>query len=297
MRQKAEYRSTVPLRTIKTVYNVYFARISKKNSFMKRSEKHFPLFSFGLAAVLLCSTPLFAQDASKQAAQDSSSSSSKPNQRRLTSSSVREHTSSEIPRFWFGLTGSYVPFKLVQANTTTNATTGEIISSTAANGQAGGGAVVNMRVLGGWWVSIGSIYRFGGYDTTDQVNANTIYLERTRANYLDFPALVKYAGPHFRWSKYSFYEAGATVRYLYSYKLQQAANNGFDYYCCAPPSTTGIRKTTEGVVVGTGVTGRDDFGIVVSPEVRYTRWMSNTFTSPTIGTMRNQLEVTISFGF
>jgi hypothetical protein len=215
----------------------------------------------------------------------------------LTSSSSHESTSSEIPRVWGGFTGSYIPFKLSTATTTTNSSTGEIISSKADNGQAGGGVTFNVRLFGPYWLNIGGIYRFGGYDKTDAINSNTIYLERTRARYLDFPVLIRYAGPHFRWNKYSFYEAGAALRYATHVQLTQSANNGSVYYCCAPPSTTGIRRSIEGVVVGTGVSGRDDFGIVVSPEVRYTRWMGNTFTSPTISTMRDQLELTISFGF
>jgi hypothetical protein len=195
------------------------------------------------------------------------------------------------------LTGSYLPFKLVKATSQTNATTQEQISSQADNGQAGGGLTLNYRLFHGWWVSVGAIYRFGGYDTTDSVNANTIYLERTRARYLDFPALIRYSGPHFRWSKYSFYEAGATIRRPNDIKRYQIANNGTEYYCCAPPSTTAIHHTVEGVTVGTGVAGKDDFGIIVAPEVRYTYWMGNTFSSPTVSTMKNQLELTVSFGW
>jgi hypothetical protein len=251
---------------------------------------------FRLAVVvplsLFCATALLAQDADS-----STSSSGKSYPSGLTSSSVHESTSSEIPRIWGGIVGSYLPFKVVSASSTTNSTTGEAISSTADNGQAGAGVTLNFRVFRSYWLNLGGIYRFGGYDTTDALNANTIYLERTRARFLDFPALIRYTGPHFHWSKYSFYEAGAAVRYATHINLTQSANNGIEYYCCAPPSTTGIKRTIEGVVVGTGVSGKDDFGIVVSPEVRYTRWMSDTFRSPTIATMRNQLEVTISFGF
>lgn len=230
-------------------------------------------------------------------AQDPGSSSSPQTYSGLTSSSVHESTSSEIPRFWGGISGSYLPFKMEVVKSTTNSTTGEIVSSTAANGQAGAGVTINFRMFHDYWINLGGIYRFGGYDTSDQPNSSTTYLERTRARILDFPALIRYTGPHFRWTRYSFYEVGAAVRYASDVKLTQAANNGTIYYCCAPPSTTSIKRMVEGVVVGTGVTGKDDFGIIVSPEVRYTRWMGNTFSSPTVATMRNQLELTVSFGF
>ncbi|HZS57355.1 MAG TPA: hypothetical protein VFA65_23350 [Bryobacteraceae bacterium] len=245
-----------------------------------------------IAALFALATPLRAQDTGS-----STSSSSKSYPAGLTSSSVHESTSSEIPRIWGGITGSYLPFKLVSTSSTTNSTTGETVASTTANGQAGAGLTFNVRLFGPYWLNIGGVYRFGGYDTFDGINNNTIYLERTRARYLDFPVLIRYAGPHFRWSKYSFYEVGGALRYATHINLTQAASNGTNYYCCAPPSTTSIKRTIEGVVVGTGITGKDDFGIVVSPEVRYTRWMGDTFRSPTVSTMRDQLEVTISFGF
>lgn len=243
-------------------------------------------------ALLILAAPLRAQDAGS-----STSSTGKSYPTGLTSSSVRESKSSEIPRIWGGITGSYLPFKSISASSTSNSTTGEVVTSTAANGQAGAGLTFNVRLFGPYWLNIGGVYRFGGYDTTDGINNNTIYLERTRAHYLDFPVLIRYAGPHFRWNKYSFYEVGGALRYATHIDLTQAASNGFNYYCCAPPSTTSIKRNIEGIVVGTGISGKDDFGIIVSPEVRYTRWLGDTFSSPTIATMRNQLEVTISFGF
>lgn len=252
-------------------------------------------FSLALSAAawLVLGIPATAQDAG-----NSTTSSSSSYSKHLTSSSVHESRSAELPRVWAAISGSYLPFQPITAKSTSNSTTGEAINSKAANGQAGAGVTLNMRLFRGYWLSLGGIYRFAGYDTTDAVDSNTFYLERMRARFLDFPALIRYTGPHFRWSKYSFYEVGGAVRYATRIRLSEAAVNASgEYFCCAPPSTTGIRRTTEGVVVGTGVSGRDDFGIIVSPEVRYTRWMGNTFTSPTIATMRNQLEVTVSFGF
>src|SRR5579875_1110461 len=115
------------------------------------------------AAILsLAGTSVFAQDASAPSASSSSSSPYKG----LTSSSVYESKSGELPRFWGALTGSYVPFQLVTAKSETNSTTLEQITSKAQNGQAGGGVTLNYRLFGSYWLSVGGIYRFGGYDTT-----------------------------------------------------------------------------------------------------------------------------------
>lgn len=259
---------------------------------MKKATRVGLRLSFvGLTVIAFSAVPVSAQV-------DSTTSSSSSSTKHLTSSSVRESRSAEIPRVWAAISGSYLPFQTIKTSSSTNSTTGEQITSTSANGQAGAGVTLNARLFRGYWISLGAIYRFAGYDTNDAVNSNATYVERTRARLIDFPAMIRYTGPHFRWSKYSFYEIGGALRYATHIQLAQAATdeNG-NYFCCAPASTTGIKRMTEGAVIGTGISGRDDFGIIVSPEVRYTRWMGNTFSSPTVATMRNQLEVTVSFGF
>ncbi len=236
-------------------------------------------------------------------AQSPNSSKPKSSQNQTTSSSSSSSSESEgrkLPRFWVGLSGSYTPFRLVSVSTSTNSTTGESVSSMAANGQVGGGVNLNLRVFGNFWVNAGGVYRFGGYDTNDYINntAGNVYIQRTRARLLDFPLLVRYADSRFRWNKYSFYELGGAVRYATSIKTTNAAVNGEGtYFCCAPASTTQVRRMIEGVVVGTGVVGKDDFGIKVAPEVRYVRWMGDTFRAPTLVSQRDQLEVVITFGF
>jgi hypothetical protein len=217
-----------------------------------------------------------------------------------TSSSVSTRSPSwVIPRFWVGLSGNYTPFRMVKGTEVTDSTTGNDTISSPANGQVGGGINFNVRLFGNYWINIGGVYRFAGYDTNAYINDvnGTTYIERTRARYLDFPVLFRYAGPHLRWNRHSFWEAGGTLRYATSIKMNEAASNVNGYFCCAPASTTTVKRQIEGVTVGTGLVGKDDFGIKVAPEVRYTRWMGNTFSSSTVATPRDQLEVAISFGF
>ncbi len=151
-----------------------------------------------LAACFAVVPALRAQDSSSGQSSSSSSSSSSNTERR------------GIHRVWFGLAGSYTPFRLVSTSSQTNSTTGETVSSRPGAGQIGGGVNVNFRVYGSFWLNVGAMYRFGGYDTNDFVNdANlTTYIERTRGRFFDIPLLVRYEGPHFRWNKYSFYELG-----------------------------------------------------------------------------------------
>jgi hypothetical protein len=218
----------------------------------------------------------------------------------MISSSVKT-SEKPIPRIWFGLTGSYTPLKLVTGNSNglTNAN-GDVVTSTSANGLVGGGAILNFRLFHGYWLSLGSIYRFTGYDATDTLNDvnGTVFIERTRVRLIDFPLMLRYSGRKWNPSKYTFYEIGGVIREGFSLQTTTNATDAVTGELGAAPTTgTTFKHTVRGLVAGAGLIGKDDFGIIVSPEVRYTRWLGETFNSPIVGSQRNQLELTVSFGF
>lgn len=227
--------------------------------------------------------------------------------KQLVSSSVKA-SESPIPRIWIGLTGSYTPLKLMKANTNglvANNGSGDTILAKSAQGLAGGGLTVNARILRSYWISIGAIYRYNGYDWNyDSQDSNLdSFVERSRARMIDFPVLVKYACRKYNISKYTFYELGAVYRDVLSRKT---SNNWNDYAGASlGPIPTGIfaqpivayKPHTFGAVAGVGLAAKDDFGIIVSPEVRYTRWMGDTFSNDVLHSQKNQLEITVSFGF
>jgi hypothetical protein len=230
--------------------------------------------------------------------------------RQAVSSSVKA-SEKPVPRIWIGLTGSYTPLKLIKANNSGNIVDngGDTYTAKAAQGQAGGGAIVNLRLFRGFGISLGAIYRFTGFDATEDTNpANSTVgdtfenIERTRVRFLDIPVLVRYSGKKFNPSKHTFYELGGVMRQGFS---TQTGTYAVDYLYneTGPGSTFGttFKHRVYGAVAGAGLIARDDFGIIVSPEVRYTRWMENSFSSPIVSGLinsnKNQLEVTVSFGF
>jgi hypothetical protein len=214
-----------------------------------------------------------------------------------SSSSVPEIHEQTLPRIWVGVSANMSPLKLFTNSSNTNSNS-DFTSTKVANGQVGGGLNVSFHLLHNYWLNIGGSYYFGGYDTTDLINdtAGTVYVERTRARILDFPVLVRYTGPRFRWSRYSFYELGGTLRLTTSVDVHEAAADENGNFCCAPATGTRFKRETEGITVGTGLVFKDDFGIKSAPEVRYTRYLNSAIAGPTVGTMRNQLEVAITFG-
>jgi hypothetical protein len=218
----------------------------------------------------------------------------------VSSSSSTDTFARPIPRVWVGISGNYTPLKLVTGHSTFNDTTGETISSTPANGLAGVGLNLNLRITPAFWASLGGVYRFTGYDYTDIVNdtLGTVYTERARTHLVDMPLMVRYNGERFNFSKYIFYEAGGAVRYAVNERVSTVAVNSSGLIPSGAPPT-GIRFTRmiEGVIAGAGLTAKDEFGIVVAPEIRYTRWLGNTFDGNTVTTQRNQLEIAITFGY
>jgi hypothetical protein len=219
--------------------------------------------------------------------------------KQMVSSSVKS-SETPIPRIWIGLTGSFTPLRLLHANSNglTDAN-GDSFSASRAQGQIGGGVSINARIFRSYWINIGAIYRFTGYDTAEAVNdTNSDYFfERSRVRLLDIPVMVRYTGRKYNISKYTFYELGGVVRDGISRKTLNEWVNENGYVGTGPTSGTNYRRMTYGGVVGAGVIGKDDFGIIVSPEVRYTRWFEDTFSSPLLGSQKNQLEITVSFGF
>lgn len=214
-----------------------------------------------------------------------------------SSSSVPEIHEQTLPRIWVGISANMSPLKLFTSSSSTDSN-GDTTSTTVANGEAGGGLNINLHLLHNYWLNVGGSYYFGGYDTTNAINdtAGTLYVERTRARIIDFPVLVRYAGPRFRWNRNSFYELGGTLRLATSIDVHETAVDTSGYICCAPPTSTHFKRETEGIAVGTGLVFKDDFGIKSAPEIRYTRYLNSAIAGPTVGTMRNQLEIALTFG-
>jgi hypothetical protein len=258
------------------------------------------------ASALLASSCFGAEDQADPKATGTPAKTTAPKEekekktpKQLISSSIGT-SEKPIPRIWIGLTGSITPLKLIKGNTGIQDSNGSIFSSKSANGQLGGGAILNVRLYRGFGISLGSIYRFTGYDATATLNDlnGTTNVERTRVRLLDFPVMIRYSGRKFNPSKRTFYELGGVMREGMSIKT---TTNSIDQVTgelgAGPVTGTRYKHQVFGAVAGAGLIGRDDFGIIVSPEVRYTRWFGETFNSPLVGSQKNQLEFTVSFGF
>lgn len=152
--------------------------------------------------------------------------------------------------------------------------------------------------------SLGYVLNSDIYEGTDNINTSaderkhTVRSEDTRAVFYDLPIVARwYAKDRFRPGPRFFMEAGYSWRRASNIKTSISTSiNTADPVITNNP-TAPKQRTIRGFVAGLGVHAVDPFGIRVVPEVRYTRWMNETWNFLSTRTNRNQIEAVLSIGF
>jgi hypothetical protein len=198
------------------------------------------------------------------------------------------------------------------SSVTTGPAVDALCTTTGASQRIGFGAVVQAAITERFAVNVSLLTRRVGYQmnsdiyegtdltsTTADERKHTVTNEDTRARIFDLPVLVRYYGkdrhqPGARW----FVEGGGSIRRVSSIKssIDTTINSGTTS-CCDTNPVKPEQRSVRGLVGGIGVHFKDDFGIRIIPEVRYTRWMGDTFKSFSTATQRNQIEAMISLTF
>jgi hypothetical protein len=123
--------------------------------------------------------------------------------------------------------------------------------------------------------------------------------EDTRARIHEIPIVVRYytidrhrPGPRF------FLELGGALRNVKSIRtsISDTDNDGVTT-CCRTTAAVPAHRTVRGLVGGMGVQFIDPVGVRLVPEVRYTRWMADTFNNFSSRTQRHQVEAMVSLTF
>ena len=128
--------------------------------------------------------------------------------------------------------------------------------------------------------------------TTFPVTTTTSTHEDTRARLIDMPFLVRYYGTGKRpRSPRWFLEAGGAWRLATDIRTSLDSTDASGIVtCCTFMPTVPQHRSSVGAVAGAGMQFVDEFGIHVVPEVRYTRWLEQTFDNLTTRSQRNQVE-------
>jgi hypothetical protein len=135
--------------------------------------------------------------------------------------------------------------------------------------------------------------------TTADERSHMFLTEDTRATLFDLPVLVHYRGllgGSGGWSRV-FISAGAAVRQVT--KVKTSTTITYPDASKATNTSTALpsKRNLVGAVAGVGIRVVDDFHIVWTPEIRFTRWDGSTFSSQSTVSPRNQLEVALGFTF
>jgi hypothetical protein len=176
----------------------------------------------------------------------------------------------------------------------------------------GAGLRLQAFVTERWAVDVGFIWRRSGYRLTTKVhdtidNPNTTEDERkllktiteeTRAHYYDVPLMIR----RYNKSRYEagwryFYEAGPTLRTVGHIRTAVQEETDTTISCCEETPAVPSKKNLLGATAGAGLILRDDFGIKIIPEVRYTRWFGGAFNTRAATSRRDQVDISISFQF
>ncbi|MCX6625923.1 MAG: hypothetical protein NTY38_33640 [Acidobacteria bacterium] len=222
-----------------------------------------------------------------------------------------------VRRFSIGATVSIMGLAAIRKDSTTASTTPTSATTvdnswntTGKSQRIGYGLTGQVAITDHFAVSVSGIIRKIGYtmDTTSTtttikglsytINSVSSH-EDTRARLFDFPATLRYynknrhdPGPRV------FIELGGALRKVnhITTSISNTANDG-TLTCCTVTPARPAHSTVRGAVGGFGVHLIDPVGIRVIPEIRYTRWMNDTFHSNSTRMQRNQIEAILSLSF
>lgn len=216
---------------------------------------------------------------------------------------------SYVRRFSVGATLSVLGLTLVPDKTSNIVTTTPPVDSlyTTTNGsqRIGYGATAQVLITNRFAVNGSFFLRRIGYKMNSDilegnpVTTHTVINEDTRARLYDVPVVLRFYGKDryesgVRW----FAEAGGVLRRVSHIQtsIDTTVNDGTTSCCNVTPATP-ARRTARGWVAGFGVQFIDPVGIRLVPEVRYTRWLNQTFNSYSTVTRRDQVEGMVSLTF
>ncbi len=126
----------------------------------------------------------------------------------------------------------------------------------------------------------------------------TFITEDTRARYWDIPLLIRrYNESRFEDRRKWFYEAGPVLRRVTGIRTSTETEFRNVKNCCDETPATPAHRNIFGAVAGIGLVLKDDFGIKMIPEFRYTRWFGGIFNNRAAQSRRDQYEILFSITF
>jgi hypothetical protein len=163
------------------------------------------------------------------------------------------------------------------------------------------GPSLEFRVSRRFTLSGEFLYHRLNYTQTSTITVDgniTTITGQTRATLWDAPMMVRYRGlAETGFLSHIYFAGGGAVRNVAhiqssnqtSYPDGATSSNNI----ATAPST----RNLPGAVLGMGLRFMDDFGVKLTPELRFTRWMGETFASNSTRSRRDELLIGIALTF
>jgi len=211
-------------------------------------------------------------------------------------------------RFAVGVRESTLGLSFLSSTDTTAASTDTLSTETTRtpnSSRIGGGVTVEFAVTRRVLVSGDLLYHRFSYTTSDTstltlqdgTTQTTTVAESTRARYWDLPVLARVkCGPPLGAARL-FIGGGGSLRRVANIRTTTTTTNPDSTSSANNTARVPANKMISGVVAALGFRAVDDFGIRLTPEVRYIRWMSDLFTGWPAQQRRNELDVVVGLTF
>ncbi len=212
-------------------------------------------------------------------------------------------------RFEVGIRAGYMPLKLMR-NSDSDVDYGAVSMlqrSTAQSRPATVGPSLVFRFSDKWGLGVDAMYRNTGYDQfikseTSPDTGDRVLLsytnERTRATFWDVPVLLRYTRSQQKgWKPKMTGMIGLSGRFttgIESYR-ENVDNKYFVTQTSDPVKPA--NKLVPGATAGVGIEWKDEIGVRVTVEGRYTRWQKDAFRNGPTVMNRGTVEVLLGLSF
>jgi hypothetical protein len=163
------------------------------------------------------------------------------------------------------------------------------------------GPTVEVRVFRDFSLCGEFLYHRLDYTQTAQITVDgnvTAIVQQTRATMWDAPMMIRWRGlAETGFLSHLYFAGGGAIRNVSHINSNtQTTPPGGTTTTSNAPATPSARNLP-GLVAGVGLRFVDDFGIKLSPELRYTHWLGATFSSDSTQSRRDELVVGIALTF
>jgi len=208
-------------------------------------------------------------------------------------------------RFSFGGRLNGLPFNVLNNKdvnlTPANSTASYAYDTTNSYLQIEFGPSLEFRVTRNFALSAEFLYHRLNYNMTDTITADgnvTTVSEQTSARLWDAPVMVRWRGlAETGFLSHLYFAGGGELRNVSHIRTSNLTTLPDGATSSDNIATVPSKRDLMGAVVGVGMRFVDDFGIKLTPEMRFTRWMGETFDNESTRSRRDELLIGIALTF